>query len=103
MTPVHPLDLVDLRRIDVEMRDEFGAAGKFGRIAGDAIVETRAERQQAVAVVDGVVGERRAMHSEHAHRQGMRRIDGADSHQRRDDRNLKCLARIRASPAPLCR
>ena len=94
MAPVHALDLVDLRRIDVQMRDEFGAAGKLGRIAGDAVVETRAERQQAIAVVDGIVGERRAVHAEHAHRQRVRRVDGADAHQRGDDRYLKFLGEL---------
>ncbi len=63
MAPVHPLDLVDLRGVDVEMRDEFGVARELARIAGDAIVETRPQRQQTIAVVHGVIGESGAVHA----------------------------------------
>ena len=59
------------------------------RLAGDAIVEARAERDQEVAIVDRVVGERRAVHAEHAHRQRMRRVERAEAHQRRDDRDAE--------------
>ncbi len=89
MTPIDALDLADFRSIDVEMRNELGLAGEFGRIAGDTIVEARAERQQAIAIVDRVVGKGGAVHAEHAHRQGMRGVDGTDSHQGGDHRNLK--------------
>ena len=38
-------------------------------LAGDAVVEARADREQEIAVLDRVVGERRAVHAEHAQRQ----------------------------------
>ena len=68
MTPIHPLDLVDLGGIDVEVRDEFGAAGKFVHVARHPIIKTRAHREQTIAIIDGVVGESRPVHAEHAHR-----------------------------------
>ena len=89
VAPIHAFDLVDLRGVDVQVRDVLRLAGKFARIAGDAIVEARTERQQAVAVIDGIVRKGRAVHAEHPHRQGVRGIDGADPHQRGDDRQLK--------------
>ena len=69
MIPIDALDLVDLGRIDVEVRDELGAAGKFGDVAGDTIVESRTKSEQAIAIIDGVVGEGGAVHAEHAHGQ----------------------------------
>ena len=64
-----------------------------------AIVEARAERDQEIAIVDGVVRERRAVHAEHAHRERVRRVERADAHQRRDDRNAEVAARsARSSP-----
>src|SRR5271156_1297350 len=89
VTPIDALDLADFRSIDVEMRNELGLAGEFGRIAGDTIVEARAKRQQAIAIVHRVVGKGGAMHAQHAHRQRMRGVDGTDSHQGGDHRNLK--------------
>ncbi len=41
VAPVDPLDLVDLRRVDVQMGDELGLTGKFPRISRDAVVEAR--------------------------------------------------------------
>ena len=38
-------------------------------LAGDAVVEARADREEEVAVLDGVVGVRRAVHAEHVQRQ----------------------------------
>ena len=67
MIPVHALDLVDLGGIDVEVRDELGAARKFGDVARDAIVESCTKSEQAIAIIDGIVGESGAVHAEHAH------------------------------------
>jgi hypothetical protein len=103
VAPIHALDLVDLRRIDVEMRDELGCGREFGRIARDPIVEARTERQQAIAVIDGVVGERRAMHAEHAHRQRDGGIDRTDSHQRGDHGYLKFLGEFAQRMRTRCR
>ncbi len=97
MIPIHALDLVDLGCVDVEVRDELGAARKFGHVARDAIVESRAKSEQAIAIIDGVVGECGAVHAEHAHGQGIGGIDRADSHQGGDHGNLKLPSRIRAT------
>ena len=48
---------------------DFALRRELGRIAGHAVVEARAQRDQEVAIVDRVVGERRAVHAEHAHRE----------------------------------
>ena len=76
---------------------------EFRRIAGHAVIEARADRDQEIAVIDGVVGKRRAMHAQHAHRQRIGRIDGTDAHQRGDHRNAEVPARTRparsAAPA----
>ena len=94
MAPIHAFDLVDLGGVDVEVGDESGVAGEFGRIAGHAVVEAGAEREQAIAVIDGVVRERRAVHSQHAHRQRLRRIHGPDPHQGGDRRHLKLAGKL---------
>ena len=49
------------------MRCALGA--NLRGIAGDAVVEARADRDQEVAVLDRVVGVRGAVHAEHAQRQ----------------------------------
>ena len=89
MIPIHALHLVDLGCIDVKVRDELGAARKFGYVARDAIVESCTKSQQAIAIIDSVVGECRAMHAEHAHGKGISGVDGADSHQGGNHGNLK--------------
>ena len=91
---MHFLDLVDLGRIDIELRDAPGARRKIGRIARNPVVEARAHGDQEVAVFDRVVGEGRAVHAEHAHRQGMRGIEHADAHQRRYDRNVELRSEL---------
>jgi hypothetical protein len=85
MTPLHALDLVDLRSVNVHVRDALRVARELGRHARDAIVEAGAEAEQEIAVVDGIVGERRAVHAEHVQRERLGRIVRADAHQRGDD------------------
>ena len=65
----------------------FAPPGEFGRVARHPVVEARTDRYQAIAVVDRVIGERRTVHAEHAHRQGIGGVDRADSHQRRHHRD----------------
>ena len=77
------LDLVDLGLIDVQMRDAARVARELARITRDAIIEARTDRDQEIAVLDRVIGKCRAVHAEHAHRQRMRGVDGADAHERR--------------------
>src|SRR5262249_5618111 len=58
------LDLVDLRRVDVNV-DDLAVFGEFADLAGDAVVEAHAQGQQQVGLVDGVVGVYGAVHAEH--------------------------------------
>jgi len=55
------------------------------------VVEARADGEQEIAVLDGVVREGGAVHAEHAQRQLVRRVDRADAHQRGDDRDPEPL------------
>ena len=88
--PVDVLDLADLRGVDVEV-DDASARRELLDLAGDAIVEARADGDQQVAVLDRVVRERRAVHAEHAQRQVAGGVHRADAHQRRHHRNLETL------------
>ena len=65
---VGPLDLVDLRGIDVDV-DDLRPAGELRDLAGHAIVEADAEGQQQIGVVHRVVGVDAAVHAEHVERQ----------------------------------
>ena len=94
VAPLHALDLVDLGAVDVEVRDGLGARRELRRHAGDAIVKTRADGDQEVAVVDRVVGEGRAVHAQHAHRQRIGGVHGADAHERGDHRNVESLGEL---------
>jgi hypothetical protein len=89
VVPIGLLDLVDLGRIDVEVQDALGLRRELGRHSGDTIVETRADRDQQIAVVDGVVRARRAVHAEHVQRQRMFRVETAEPHERARDGNLE--------------
>ena len=57
--------LGDLGRVDVQM-DDLGLGGEGRELAGDAIVEAGAQRDDQVGVLDRVVGELGAVHAEHA-------------------------------------
>ena len=67
---VGDLVLVDLRRIDVDV-DDLAVLGELADLAGHAVVEAHAERQQQVGLVDGVVGVDGAVHAEHVQAQVM--------------------------------
>ena len=91
VAPIDALDLVDLRGVDVQMRDELRPARELRRIAGHAIVESRTNGHQEIAVLHGVVRERRAVHAEHAHGQRVDGVDRADAHERGHHRDLQVL------------
>jgi hypothetical protein len=57
--------------------------------AGHAIVEARADGNQEIAVVDRIVRERGAVHAQHAQGERVRGVEGADAHQRGDDRDAE--------------
>ena len=56
--------LGDLGRVDVDV-DELRARRELGELAGDAVVEARADRADQVGLVHRVVGRARAVHAEH--------------------------------------
>ena len=58
------LDLVDLRRVDVDV-DDLAVLGELADLARHAVVEADAEGQQQVGFVDGIVGVNGAVHAEH--------------------------------------
>ena len=68
-----------------------GVRRELLHLAGDAVVEARADREEEVAVLDGVVGVRHAVHAEHLERQVARRVDRADAHEGRHDRDAEAL------------
>ena len=80
--PLDWLHLVDFGRVDVDLRDALGIGRELRRIPRHAIVEARTEREQKIAILYRIVRKCGAMHTQHAHRKGMRGIDRAESHQR---------------------
>src|SRR5262249_39840566 len=65
------------------MRDVSGLWRECRYFARHAVVETGADRNQEIAVLDGVVGECRAVHPQHVKRQRMSRIERTETMQRR--------------------
>ena len=57
--------LRDLGRVDVDV-DELGVRRELGELAGDAVVEAGADRDDQVGLVHRVVGGAGAVHAEHA-------------------------------------
>ena len=84
MVPVGVLDLVDLRRVDVEVEDAARIGCEVGRISRDAIVEARGDGDEQVTVLDRVICECRPVHSQHVEAQRIRRIEASQAHERRD-------------------
>ncbi len=78
--PVDALDLADLGKVDVEVRDVLRIGREMRRVAGNPVVEAGADGNQEVAVFDGVICRRNAVHAEHVHCQRMRRVAGAQRH-----------------------
>ena len=77
--------LGDLRRVDVDV-DELRVRGELRQLAGDAIVEARADAADEVGLVHRVVRGARAVHAEHAQPLRVRRGERAEAHQRARDR-----------------
>ena len=83
--------LVDLGRVDVDVN--LLRVLRVGlQVAGDAIVEPHAEREQQVGLLNRRVHPRLAVHAHHAEAQRMRRREAADAEQR--------LRRPGCSPSP---
>ena len=73
--------LGDLGRVDVDV-DELRPRRELGQLAGDAVVEASADRDDQVGVVHRVVRGARAVHAEHPEPLVVRRRERAQPHQR---------------------
>src|SRR5882757_1436463 len=62
---IDPHVLRDRRRIDIDMNDRFSLRRELGDLAGHAIVEARAHRNQAISIADCRVSAVRTVHPEH--------------------------------------
>mmetsp|Transcript_1469 Transcript_1469/g.3532 ORF Transcript_1469/g.3532 Transcript_1469/m.3532 type:complete len:589 (+) Transcript_1469:609-2375(+) len=97
---VRVLVLADLRRVDVDVHNRR-AIRKRLELAGDAVVEAHAERQQQISLIDGVVGVHGAVHAKHAEAEffvgeGIR----TQAHESLHDGNAERLGELRhLSPA----
>ena len=89
-------DLPDLGRIDVEM-DHLRARRERRHLAGDAVVEARADRDHEVGLVQRPVRELRAVHPGRAVVERMRVGQAALAHQRHDRRQAAPSRRARAA------
>ena len=89
--------LVQLGAIDVDV-DLLGVARVGLEVAGDAVVEPHAERDQQVGFLDRVVDPRLTVHAHHAEVERMRGGDAADAEQGDGDRNLRTLGELEDLP-----
>ena len=89
-------DLAVFGRIDVDVHD-LGVRGERVDLAGDPVVEPRAERQEEVRLLDG--GDRGvvAVHAGHAEAQLVIVGEHATGHERGDDRDLGHVHELRQS------
>ncbi len=89
--------LTDLGRVDVDVHD-LRVGGEGRELAGDAVVEPRAERDQQIGALHrrdrGVV----PVHARHAEAELVRIGERAPRHQGRDDREAGRSWRARAAP-----
>src|SRR5208283_2223448 len=82
------------RRVDIDVNNRLGLRREFRNLAGDAIVEARADRDQAIGVAYGGVGAVRTVHPEHPEPE---RVGGgvrSQSHQRLGNWNAKSLNQL---------
>ena len=91
----HGVMLSGAERQIVELAVDLLRGGRVRRrVAGDAVVEPHAERDEQIRFLDGVVDPRLAVHAHHAEVQRMRRRHAADAEQRDGDRNLRALGEL---------
>ena len=79
--------LVDFAGVDFDV-DLLGVRRVAGEVAGNAVVETHAEGEQEIGLLDGGVDPRLAVHAHHAELQRVRGGDRAEAEERRGDRDL---------------
>ncbi|MGF6549829.1 hypothetical protein QFZ96_004900 [Paraburkholderia youngii] len=82
------------RRIDVDMDDLARPRREVIRIADHAVVETRADGDQHVAVLHRHVGFVRTVHAEHAEEFLVARAVAAQAHQRIGDRIAEQIGKL---------
>ena len=87
---VHGHVLADLRRVDVDV-DDARVRRVGADLAGDAVVEAHAQRDQQVGRLDGAVDVLPAVHAHEAVAERMLLVDGADAQQRVRDGDLGLL------------
>ncbi len=85
--------LVDLGRIDVDV--DLLRVDRVGLdVAGDAIVEPHAEREEQVGFLNRVVDPRLAVHAHHADVERMAGREAAEAEQRHRDRRVDALGEL---------
>ena len=72
------------------------ARGEARQVPRHAVVEARAHRDQAVALLHRVVGVGTAVHAEHVQRLGVVLVERAQPQQRRRARDVGLAGRLRA-------
>ena len=91
-------DLADLGGVDVDV-DLLRLAGVGADVAGDAIVEAHAERDEEVGLLNRGVDPGFAVHAHHAEVERMRRRKRADAEQRHRDGDARRARRARGQTA----
>jgi hypothetical protein len=85
--------LVQLGAIDVHV--DLARRRRVGfQIAGHAIVETHAERDQQIGFLNRVIDPCLAVHAHHPEVERMRRGDAANAEQRHGNRDLRALGEL---------
>ncbi len=90
---VGPADLAQLGGIDVDV-DDLRLGGEAGDLAGDAIVEAAAERDEQVGALHRGHGGVVAVHPRHAQAQRVRVGEGTPRHERGDDVDVAQLGQL---------
>jgi hypothetical protein len=82
--------------------DDLGVRRERGQIAGDAVVEPRADGDQAIAFLHRVIGEGAAVHAEHVEGLGIVFVKRAQAQQRGGTGDVRLVGDFaQACQAPL--
>ena len=91
-------DLIELGHVDVDVELDRVLA-ELRELAGDAIIPTRTDRKDQVAVFDRLIGVRGAVHAEHAQVDGQILGHGAFAKQGVDHRRLEFFSELLDRPS----
>ena len=94
---IHGAEFIYLRNINIHVND-FGVRRERVELTRGAVVKTRADNNQQVAFLHGVIGGFEPVHAEHAEIIRMIGRQCAETFQGRDPRNLRALDQL----AQLC-